>query len=298
VRFRLTVIPALLVAALVTAGPAAAVNQPDSAAVGRKDIRATRGFSPALGIFLTPPAGWTRATYTSLAGEWTGLHYRASKNSSIENTARMNWSVAFTRGKKSLPTLARRANGAGFPEVAAAKVKVRRVVGGRRVRPLSAFVAIDAEALPGARHEATLAIDLSRHLTALVSFLALDPAAYDTGAGGTVSIDGKPASQWNREQIQAAIDGTFVDGDLPPKRVTAKRAGPAVKGKVTDSFGQPLAEAQLLLQKQAGHRWKTVRKGATTERGTYKLRGRGSGRYRVVTQVGGSSARSKAVRAG
>jgi hypothetical protein len=297
-RLRQTLIAALLIAApLVAAGPALAANQPDSVAVGRKDIKATRGFSSSLGIFVTAPAEWGRLTYTSLAGAWGGPKYRPSKNPNIEDTARLDWSVAFSKKHKSLQKLARAANGAGWPEVAATKLKMKHTIEGHRVGSLPAFAAIEGEAFPGARHEATVAIDLSRHLTALVTFLIIDPAADDTGAAGTVSIDGKPASQWNREQIQASIADLFVEGNLPPKRVTAERAGSAVKGKVTDSFRQPLGEAKVLLQKQAGHRWKTVRKGATSAKGTYKLRPRGAGRYRVVTQVGGSSVHSKPVSA-
>lgn len=295
---RLTTVPAVLAVCLVAAAPAIASNQPDPVAVGPSGGKATRGFSSSLGVFVTAPSEWVRGCcYTSTSGQWDGPRYRPSKNPNIENRARLVWQVTFARGHKSLAKRAQGGNTTGWPVISSEKLKIPHIVGGRRVGKLPAYGVLDGEAHPGSRRQGIVAINLSRHVTALASFIIVDPIAEDWGTPGTVSIDGMPAGEWATSQVKAAWAGVFVEGNLPPKRVAAKTAKNKVKGKVTDAFGDPLSEAKLLLQRKSSRHWKTVRTGTTGARGTYKLRIRGAGLYRVVTQVGGTTARSKHVRA-
>lgn len=286
------------IAAIPASGAAAqSLEQPDGVAVGLKGQRVAHGFSRALGVFVQAPAGWHRGCcYTGHSGEWDGPVWRPSLKQSHIAPAHIDWSVTFTRGKRSLASVARHAEVAGFPETDALKRSIPHIVGGRKVGKLKAFAVVDSEPAPGARREASIAIGLSRKVTAAATFFTADPPADNVGVDGSVTMDGKPASQWNREQVDAALAGVYVEGNLPPRRVTAKAHGKAIKGKVSDAFADPLATVKVTLQRAAGKRWRTVRKGTTNKRGAYSLKTRGPGRYRVVTTLNGARAKSRPVR--
>ena len=125
--------------------------------------------------------------------------------------------------------------------------------------------------------------------------LDADPAADRTSAG-TLTVRGTAASAWNRGQSGDAIYGVSLEGSLPPKRITARRSGGRVKGRISDRFGHPVFQVLVELQRRAGGGWRRAAKGFTTTRGAYSLGGaRRSGSYRVVAKLGGTTAR-RAVR--
>lgn len=94
--------------------------------------------------------------------------------------------------------------------------------------------------------------------------------------------------------------GGRIEGSLPPARVRARRAGGKVRGAVSDAFGHPVSEVPLVLQRRSGGGggWRRAGKGTASMRGTFALRAAGGGEYRVVASLAGSTARSRAVRAG
>jgi len=72
--------------------------------------------------------------------------------------------------------------------------------------------------------QAAIALDLGRHLRAVIVFDANEPATDDGGPLGPFTVGGLPASSWNREQARAALAGVYVEGNLPPARVRIRAA--------------------------------------------------------------------------
>jgi hypothetical protein len=84
----------------------------------------------------------------------------------------------------------------------------------------------------------------------------------------------------------------YLQGNLPPRRITAKAKGKRISGRVTDSFGHPLSD--LALELKAGGR--TVATGTTDSRGGYTLSAPKRGTFQVASKLAGASARSGKVR--
>jgi hypothetical protein len=299
-RFRLLPGLAGLALAAVLACPsvaaAAAVDRVQVGVPGKSSP--TRGFSEGLAVELTSPAAYERGCCSDfLSGVWTGPRVAASRGAGEQNASRIDFGVSFARGRRTAAALARDAGWAQYPELAGRARRVRHVVGGRDVGTLRAFAVVDAEEAPGARVQAALAIGLGRRVHAVVLFNLDDPYA-DSTEEGAITVAGKPASAWNREQAEAALAAARLVGSLPPARVKARRAGAKVAGRVLDAFGHPVAEVPVALQRRTGGGWRRVAKGTASTRGTYSLRAAGGGRYRVVATLAGSSARSRAVAAG
>jgi hypothetical protein len=297
---RRLIVPALLAATLVAAAGVSLADtrtQPDPVPVGVPGDKVTKGFSSSLAVFVHAPVGWERGCcYDSTSGEWIGARYRPSKNPNIENRAAILWGVHFVRGT-NLAAAARAGDDVKFPESAAAARTVPHIVGGRKAGTLKAFATMNSEASPSARREGVLAIGISRKVIAVVTFFSSDPAADDTGAAGTITIDGKPASQWNQDQINAAIGSVYVEGNLPPRTVKAKGAHGRVTGTVKDAFGHPLSEAKLTLQRASGKHWKKAAGAFTGAKGTFAFKRVRAGRYRVMTSVGGTVVTSRPLNA-
>jgi hypothetical protein len=174
--------------------------------------------------------------------------------------------------------------------VLAAKKKVRHVVDGRTVGRLDAYEVVDAQPTPGAEVQAALAVDLGRKVTAIIRFKLADPPVDQDASFGALTVNGQPASAWNRGQAGIAVKAAYIEGLLPPARVNARAAGRQVRGKATDQFGGPQSTIPVMLQRGG----KTVVKGTTDRRGAFVLTAPKPGRYRVVAALGGSSA-SKSV---
>ena len=146
--------------------------------------------------------------------------------------------------------------------------------------------------------QAAIALDLGRHLRAVIVFDANEPATDDGGPLGPFTVGGLPASSWNREQARAALAGVYVEGNLPPARVRIRAARGRITGSVADSFGDPVSGARLALQRRAGGSWRQAARGKSTTRGSFSLRAGRSGSYRIVARLGGARAKSSKVRLG
>jgi hypothetical protein len=282
---RLRLISGLAIAAAVPAAPAAAAPVVDSVSVGVAKV------SPQLGVFLRSPGDYERGCcYDSRQGQWTGPAWQASSGAS--DRSHIDWRVSSSRTGKSIAALARDGGRSGYPQVSAGKVKVPHIVGNRRVGTLSGFQALDGAPSPEAAAQQTLAIDLGGRVKSLVTFEASDPAVDSDPGLGTFTVNGMPASAWNRQQAQAAMRNVTVVGNLPPRKVSAKARGRRATGKVLDSFGHPVAEIKVSLLRGS----KRVAGGTTTTKGTFSLSAPSGGSYRVLATLSGVKARSKPLR--
>jgi Carboxypeptidase regulatory-like domain len=296
-RFR-TASCAALAAVLICAAPAAAEPVLDRVQVGvpGKDSP-TRGFAENLSIAMKAPSAYERGCCADfVSGAWDGPRIEASDSSALQNRSRIEWSATFERSRATEKRLARAAGWADYPEIEAKRRRVRHIVAGRRVGFLPAFTAIDAQESPGAKVQAAVAIGFGRRVHGTVLFHLPDPAA-DQSSAGTLTVEGQPASTWNRAQARNALAGVYVEGSLPPARVNARRAGSRVKGTVRDSFGHPVSGAEVTLERRAGGGWRKAGTGTSSGRGAFNLSAVRSGAYRVVAALAGTRARA-AVRAG
>jgi hypothetical protein len=287
-RFRL--ITGLAVAAALPAAPAAAAPVVDSVQVGVPKT-VTRTFSPQLGVFLKSPGDYERGCcYDSRRGQWTGPSWTSTGGAT--DRSHIDWSVTSIRSKKSIASLAKAGGRSNYPQVSAGKVKVRHLVGGRKVGTLKGYQALDGAPSPEAAAQQTLAIDIGGGFRSIVSFEASDPAVDSDPGLGTFTVNGMPASAWNRRQAQASMRNVTVVGNLQPRRVPAKARGLQASGKVVDAFGHPVAEIPVVLLRGS----KKVAKGVTSTRGTFGLSAPRGGKYRVLASLFGAKARSKTLK--
>jgi hypothetical protein len=284
---------AAVAAALICAAPAAAETVLDRVQVGVPGKQSpTRGFAENLSIALTAPSAYERGCCADfVSGAWDGPRIEASASSATQNRSRIEWSASFERGRASAKRLARAAGWADYPEIEAKRKRVRHIVAGRKVGTLPAFTAIDAQASPGAKVQAAIAIGFGRRVHGIVLFHLPDPPADQTSAG-TLTVQGEPASTWNRTQARKSLAGVYVEGSLPPARVNARRAGRRVKGTVRDSFGHPVNGATVTLQRRVGGRWRKAGTHTSSGRGAFTLSGARSGAHRVVATLSGTTARA------
>lgn len=286
-----------IIAACVGTTPAAGQPVLDRVQVGVPGDPTTRGYDDALSVALEAPAEFGRGCcYNGESGEWLGPRYAATADPSIWNPSRIRWDVSFARVRGSARALARSAGWAELPELASGSKRVRHVVGGRRVGLLKGSYALDAARAPGARVQAALVIELARRLHALVVFDLSDPPADDAGSLGSFTVGGLPASAWNLAQAKAALGRVYVEGNLPPARVRARRSGGRVRGSVSDVLGHPVSEVSVALERRSGGSWRTAATGTTTTGGRFALRAARPGSYRVVASFGGATAKSARIR--
>jgi hypothetical protein len=283
-----------LVSASAFAGIAQAADPVDRVQVGGVSTQpVTRGFSPALSVALRAPSPYQRGAggFSGTIGNWAGPAFRAANDPEFTGPTRLGWGVTFTRGT-SLQKLAK-AESTLYPQVLARKLKVRHLVDKKAVGRIPARFVVDAERTPGARVDGVLAIGLSKRVVAIVGISAFDPPITDGGSKGAITVAGKTAAAWNLDHVKAAIAKVHINGNLPPRRVSARAAGRKVAGKVLDAFGHPSVRA--IVELKAGKR--VVAKGTTSSRGTFSLTAPSRGSHRVTANVEGFSASSKVVKA-
>lgn len=99
---------------------------------------------------------------------------------------------------------------------------------------------------------------------------------------GEYMISGMRPTDWNAAKAMQAIRGVSLEGSRPAVRVTARRSGAAIAGRVVDCTNHPVAAQVVRLERKAGSAWRVAGTGKTGASGSYSLPARGAGTYRVV----------------
>jgi hypothetical protein len=274
----------------LTATQAAAEPVLDRVQVGTPGVSATRGFATSLAVTLAVPNGYARGCcYDFVSGQWTGPAWHASADPNVGETSTIDWRVAFVRGKSV--QAAAKAAWTRFPGAAAVKRKVRHVVDGKTVGTLAGYTVIDAQRSPGAEVQAALAVDLGKRVSAVLKFNMANPPVDQDASFGALTVNGMAASAWNRKQADVAFASAYVEGLLPPARITTKTAGNRVSGKVSDQFGHPESTIPVTLKRGS----KKIATVTTDKRGAYTLTAPKAGPYQVTATLGGYTARRRVV---
>lgn len=257
--------------------------------------RASHGLPPGLVVELTSPADYNRRFATATNGSWAGPPYVARDRSS-SGISGLDWTVTFDerQGDADAVAAANLRRGWGFRDQRGG-LSVPHVVGNRLVGAILGYYYLMTPGEPDARFEAALAFPLDANLHAVVRLELLEPPTDSFVVKDIVS-----ASTWNRGQALVALAGVRLQGNLPPKIVSAKpiERGRRVRGKVVDRFLDPVLGAPVALERSAGGRWVRVARSRTGPTGFYTLRSGRPGLYRVTVNMAGFTAQSRPLRAG
>jgi hypothetical protein len=284
----------VLVAAI--AAPAQAQDNIDRVQVGVPGT-VTSKFATSLSLKMTIPSGYTRdCCYDFVSGVWVGPDVHYSNNPNRTTQSRTNWEVSFVRSPKSLKAIATAAGWANYPQISARARKVPHVLGPGKLGTLKSYAVVTQQAAPASKAQAALVIDLGQRVKAIALYTVSDPVYDVDTSGNRLTVNGMDSSAWNRHAADLALNSVAIEGALPISKVKAKSAGKKVKGTVTDIAGHVVGQATVTLQRRKGSKWKDVRKGRTSLKGTFSLVANGKGKYRVSAKFGGASARSKTVK--
>ena len=257
--------------------------------------RRAHGLPPGLLVELLSPSAYNRESVSGASGRWKGPRWEERGNPGNAGFASVDWTVTFEEGQGDPATVAlahvehrnwQRDQKEGF--------SVAHVVGKRVVGAMNGYYVFMTPGGGDARFEAVLAFSLDVNLNAIVHLELLEPAndSYLVGSIG--------GSTWNRGQAFVALAGVRLQGNLPPKIVSARafERGRVVKGKVVDRFLDAVLGAPVALERQAGGSWNQISHGKTSQRGSYSLHPGKRGVYRVKVRMAGFTATSRDFRAG
>ena len=257
--------------------------------------RAAHGLPPGLVVELTSPNDYNRGAASASDGRWIGPQY-ISRDRSVSGASAIDWTVSFDerQGDADAIASANLVRGFGFRDQRGG-LSVPHVLGNRLLGAIPGYYYLMTPGEPDARFEAVLAFPLGENLHAVVRLTLLEPASDSFVVKEIVS-----GSTWNRGQALVALAGVRLQGNLPPKIVSAKSAerGRKVRGKVVDRFLDPVAGAPVALERSTGGGWTRVARGRTSQTGFYTLRPGRRGTYRVTVNMGGFKAESRPLRAG
>jgi hypothetical protein len=256
--------------------------------------RAAHGLPPGLVVELTSPADYNRAAAAATAGRWTGPQYVA-RDRSTSGTSAIDWTVTFDERQGDADAVAGANVQRGWGRDQRGGLSVPHVLGNRLLGTIPGYYYLMTPGEPDARFEAVLAFPLGANLHAVVRLQLLEPQSDSFVVKEIVS-----GSTWNRGQALLALSGVRLQGNLPPKIVSAKAAerGRKVRGKVVDRFLDPVAGAPVALERSTGGGWARVARGRTSLAGFYTLRPGRPGTYRVTVNMAGFKAESRPLRAG
>lgn len=268
-----------VLAALLLTVPAAQAADTDRVAV-----------APGLGATITTVDQYARASFDGDSGTWQGPSCRSRARPELAWTLALSWALNVYRSA-SAAEAGNRARTFDWGVVVETRVPLAHVVAGRPVGSIPAtLVVTDSQGAAG-YHEASVAFRLDGR-----RFVAARAWSHGNAAACLVDGDGH-VSEWHRRAARDALQTIRVEGNLPPARVGARRAGRFVRGTAVDVHGHPLAGAAVALERRNGRAWRVVRRGKTTRAGSYGLRAGTAGLYRVAVSAAGLTARSRAVRA-
>lgn len=278
---------------LVACALAPLVLVPVALAQAEQDrVRLTpRGFSSATVVTVPVLAEFRRTGFDGNSGSWEGPF---CDHPTLATRVSVTWNVEFSK-RRSAAEAATAALTFRWTAVEIESVSVPHLVGGRTVGTILGVAYVTDSQSPQGWHEAGLGFPIGRGEYAGASAWSRGNtfACIVRSAEGSV-----PSSAWHRQTSSRALRGIRLVGSLPPAQVTARGSALRVTGTVRDSFGHPVAAANVALQRRVGRSWRRVSSGRTNARGSYALRARSRGRHRTVATLAGSSAASRAVLAG
>jgi hypothetical protein len=280
---------AALVAVVVTASASAEVTQ--RAQVGVSGRNATHGYPAALYVVVKSPPDYQAdcCSYDGDGASWKGPPYGAVKKPSFGGDTELGWSAHFDTKASNAESADRESfTFKSWPDVSKNSVNVPHTVHGRQIGTI-AGVAVIARS-PGstsAAYEGAVGFPLCRGLFVAVYFSTTKPLNDDTGIYGKYLVKGTVVSTWNLQQLQTALTGVSLDGNLPAGRITAHAAGRVVTGVVTDCVGHRMPSVVV---RGAGASTRTGVGGA------YRLAARRAGVVRIVAVGGGRTVRSSPIR--
>jgi hypothetical protein len=266
--------------ALAVAG-AAAGGVVNRAQIGVPGRNITEGYSPALYVVVASPAEYRRGCCTdSDSGEWKGPRYKGSDNT-ISGDSSIDWSVDVDNHRRTAAAVAREAFVHDWPVETTRQIRVPHLVNGRKVGTIIGTAALSKSPGTGsAQVEGALAFPLCRGMFAFARFGLLSPSSVPTGTGGEYTVDGTPALDWNRRQLDVSLQGVSLIGPLPVGTVTARASGGGVAGRVTDCAGHPVPGARVVARGVSAK---------TDLNGSYRLTGVPSSATAVSVTAGGAT---------
>jgi hypothetical protein len=270
---------AIVVAALSLAVPAALAADTDRAVL-----------TPGLAATITTVPQYTRTAFDGDSGSWQGPNCVPRGRLDLARPLSLTWAVGVYRAGSAVAAgeLARTFD---WKVVQATTVRLPHVVGGRTIGTIPAVLVVTGSPSGTGYHEASVAFRLVG-----VRFAAAK--TWSHGNAHPCLVDGGgPVDEWHRRVARQALEGIHIEGNLPPVRVTARRSGRIVRGAVTDVNGHPLVGVTVALERRTSTRWKTVRRAKTSASGAYAVRVSAAGLHRVATSSGGTTARSRTLRA-
>lgn len=249
----------------------------------------TDHYSPALAIIAVSPPEYKRGCcYDSNGGEWVGPRYEATGRPSLGADSKYDWGIgiAVKGGATRAALIANRVH--DWPVVSEGALQIKHRVGGRPAGTIAGHWILTRSpfgAEDDARMEAMVGLPLCDGNTAYARFGLLLPSGDSAGGSqgfGEYLINGMPPTAWNAAKAMQAIRGISLEGNRPSARVTARRRGAAIAGSVLDCSKHPVAGHAVRLERKAGSAWRAAGAGKTTATGSYSLKIRGAGVYRVV----------------
>jgi hypothetical protein len=291
----------LVVVGLLVSASAAAAQVSERIRVSTAGGQLTQRLPAGLRLWVTSPPTYNRAAFDGNNGRWVGPRFVATGDNSVGGETSIAWSLRFVQARDAVAA-ATAAVQRDWPVDLRGGLSVPHVVGRRTVGTiLGHYRLIHPAAADAAAYELGIAFAVAPGVFAQLRFDFPLPATESAGAAGLYTVNGLPASVWNRGQALWAMTGVELHGALPPARVSANvsAAGVAVRGVVADVFKHPVARARVALQRFSGGSWRRVASTRTNVSGVYALRGIAPrGRYRAVPSVGSASVRSAPVVAG
>jgi hypothetical protein len=257
--------------------------------------RAAHGLPPGLVVELASPADYNRRFATATNGSWAGPAYVARDGSS-SGISGLDWTVTFDERQGDADAVAAANLRRGWTSRdQRGGLSVPHVVGNRLVGTILGYYYLMTPGEPDARFEASLAFPLDTNLHAVVRMELNEPPTDSFVVRDIVS-----ASTWNRGQALLAMAGVRLQGNLPPKIVSAKpiERGRRIRGKVVDRFLDAVLGAPVALERSAGARWVRIARSRTGTTGFYTFKPGRPGLYRVTVNMAGFTAQSRPLRAG
>jgi hypothetical protein len=260
-------------------------------------VRQAHGLPPFVSVELGSPDEYERGTASPMSGTWLGPRFEQRDDPQVSGRASIEWSVRFDEAPATgtEQVVVRHLRERLWTRDQRGGVSIEHVVGGRVIGTVPGFYWLMTAGGSDARVEVVAAFPLERNLHAVVHLDFTDPPTDAYVVRGLIT-----ASIWNRGQALFALNRIELHGNLAPKvvGVRAVERGRRVRGKVIDRFLDPVLGARVELQRQDGARWTRVARGKTNLRGFYSLRAGRRGAYRVVVNLAGFKAESRALVAG